>query len=324
MSEESIVDYSRQKNVNRFYAVLVMIFIVTGAIWFYFSPDDLFTLISVYIFFPIFVILLSAGVGALSKRAIDYNPGEWTKEKVWVNFAEYEEIVEKYEDSYGHLYARQGEGCAICGMMIVSIIFGAMVMFYQMFANPIFSEFIDGLLFVVILYLTVSIAGFVIGFRIPKIDATEFFKPPVKGDVTNFARELEDVPSLRAGLDVEFGVRAGVRTILNAEVKTYVEGLPDTAQVRVQVSHSGFAYPYLVGTIYKGDPVKTKKEHKRLHTKYRPLFEYDMDGEVVVIVARFDIPSRTSGIPSISGRDFQALAASLAHELKENYEKTQT
>ena len=138
MSEESIVDYSRQKNVNRFYAVLVIIFIVTGAIWFYFSPDELFTLISVYIFLPIFVILLSAGVGALSKRAIDYNPGEWTKEKVWVNFAEYEEMVEKYEDSYGHLYARQGEGCAICGMMIVSIIFGAIVLFYQMFANPIF------------------------------------------------------------------------------------------------------------------------------------------------------------------------------------------
>jgi uncharacterized membrane protein len=324
MSEESIVDYSRQKNVNRFYGILLIIFIAIGAVWLYFSPDDFFTMISVYMMFPIVVLLISAGVGALSKRAIDYNPGEWTKEKVWVTFEEYEEMVEKYEDSYGHLYARQGEGCAICGMMIIGIIFGAIIMFYFTFANLIFSMFVDGLLFVIILYLTVSIAGFVIGFRIPKIDATEFFKAPVKGDVTNFARELEEVPSLRVGLEVEMGVRAGVRTIIDAEVKTYVEGLPDTAQVRVQVSHSGFAYPYLVGTIYKGHPVKAKKEKKRLHTKYPPLFEYDMDGEVVVIVARFDIPSRTSSVPSISGKDFRALGALLAHELKDNYEKTQT
>jgi hypothetical protein len=264
------------------------------------------------------------GLGAISKRAIDYTPGEWDTQKVWVTFKEYEEMVEKYEESYGHLYARQGECCSFFMMMIISVIFGGMIIVYQMIANPIFSILIDGSLFIVILYLTVSVASFLIGFRIPKIDATEFFKAPVKGDVTSFARELEDVPKLRVGLDVELGVRSGIRTIVNAEVKTYVEGLPETAQVRVQVSHSGFAYPYLVGTIYKGHPVETKEEHKRLRTKYPPIFEYDMDKDVVVIVARFDIPSRTSSVPSISGDDFRALGALLAHELIENYEKSQT
>lgn len=323
MNEEPIIDYSRQKNVNRFFGVLIMIIIAVAAIWFYSNPNALFTMVAVYIVFPIAVVLISTGLGALSKRAVDYNPGEWTKEKIWVTFNEYEEMVEKYEDSYGHLYARTGEGCYMLCMIVISIIFGLIIMFYQLFANPIFSMLIDGLLFIVILYLIGSIAGYVIGFRIPKIDATEFFKPPVKGDVTSFAQELEDVPGLRVGLDVELGVRAGVRTILDAEVKNYVEGLPDTVQVRVQVSHSGFAYPYLVGTIYKGYPVETQKIRHSLRTKYRPIFEYDMDDDVVVIVARFDIPSRTSSVPSISGKDFRALGALLAHELKENYEKSQ-
>jgi hypothetical protein len=324
MSEAPIVDYSRQKNVNRIFIIIIIIVNIIGIVWFYTNPEDFFTMISVYLMFPFLILIISTGFGAVSKRAIDYSPGEWEKQKVWVTFEEYEEMVEKYEDSYGHLYARQGEGCAIFLMIIISIIFGGIIIVYQMIANPIFGILIDGSLFLVILYLTVSIASFLIGFRIPKIDATEFFKAPVKGDVTSFARELEDVPSLRVGLDVELGVRSGVRTILDAEVKTYVEGLPETAQVRVQVSHSGFAYPYLVGTIYKGNPVKTKKENKRLHTKYPPIFEYSMDDDVVVIVARFDIPKRTSSVPSISGKDFRALGALLAHELKENYEKTQT
>ncbi|MGD2072838.1 MAG: hypothetical protein PVG65_05055, partial [Candidatus Thorarchaeota archaeon] len=101
------------------------------------------------------------------------------------------------------------------------------------------------------------------------------------------------------------------------------EDLPETAQIRVQVSHSGFAYPYLVGTIYQGDPVKERTDKKRLRTKYTPIFEYSMDKDVVVIVARFDIPSRTSSVPSISNQDFIALGSALTHEIKENYERTQ-
>jgi uncharacterized membrane protein len=323
MNEESIIDYHRQKHVNRLYVILVIIILFIASVLLFLNPTNLEIFLLVYFALPIGLLFFSTLFGALSKRAIDYKPGEWTKEKVWVSFEEYEEMVEKYEESYGHLYARRGEGCSLLGMIIITILLGVVILVYQEIAHPIFSSLIDGLLFLIISYLVTSIAGFVIGFRYPKIDAMEFFKAPVKGDVTNFARELEDVPGLRVGLDVELGTRAGVRTILEAEVKTYIEGLPETAQIRVQVSHSGFAYPYLVGTLYKGQPVKEQTEKVRLRTKYTPIFEYSMDEDVVVIVARFDIPSRTSSVPSISNKDFRALAAALVHVMNENYEKTQ-
>ena len=89
MNEESIVDYSRQKHVNRIYIILLIIFIAVGAIWFTFNHNDFLTNVSVYIGFPVLILLLSSGLGALSKRAIDYNPGDWKTEEVWVTFKEY-------------------------------------------------------------------------------------------------------------------------------------------------------------------------------------------------------------------------------------------
>ena len=122
-------------------------------------------------------------------------------------------------------------------------------------------------------------------------------------------------------MSVELGIRGGTQTILEAEVKSYVQGLPDTVQVRVQVSHSGFAYPYLVGTVYKGFPVETTSEsHKLPRVKYRVALEYSMDEEVVVIVARFDIPKKSSGMPNITTAGFRKLAAFLAIKLKDNYD----
>jgi hypothetical protein len=170
------------------------------------------------------------------------------------------------------------------------------------------------------LYVINSVSAFVIGFRIPTIDADEFFKPPITGDTYHFASQLEGVRGIRAGMSVELGVRGGTQTILNAEVKSYVQGLPDTVQVRVQVSHSGFAYPYLVGTVYKGFPVETTTESHRIKTRYPVALEYSMDDEVAVIVARFDIPKKSSGIPNISTADFRKLAAFIAVKLKENYD----
>ena len=44
-----------------------------------------------------------------------------------------------------------------------------------------------------------------------------------------------------------------------------------------------------------------------------------MDKDVMVIVARFDIPERTSAVPHISTGDFRELAALLAAELQDKY-----
>ncbi|MHA1943351.1 MAG: hypothetical protein ACW96M_03045, partial [Candidatus Thorarchaeota archaeon] len=54
-------------------------------------------------------------------------------------------------------------------------------------------------------------------------------------------------------------------------------------------------------------------------TRYPALLEYSMDEDVIVIVARFNIPQRTSSVPSISTSDFRDLAALLASELNDNY-----
>jgi hypothetical protein len=177
----------------------------------------------------------------------------------------------------------------------------------------------DPILFIILECSVFAVVGFVIGFRIPSIDAQEFFKRPATGDEYDFARELAGVQNIRAGVNVELGVRAGVQTILSSEIKAYLQTLPETVQIQVQVSHSGFAYPYLVGTAYKGGRVTPHEDTIRIGTKYPARLEYSMDEDVMVIVARFDIPSRTSSVPNISTRDFRTLAAALAEEMLINY-----
>lgn len=319
MSEGKIIDYSRQGKVNRAFAVVAVLFTIGGILFYNISNSEL-KLFVVDFGLPVILLLVSLGLGFGSKKAIDYIPGDWEKRKAWVSFPEYETMSENYEDAYGDLYAHPGDSVLFCCLFPITFAVGVMVYFYQLYGSILISQLLDSILLFSILYGIVSVAGFVIGFRIPKIDAKEFFKPPIKGDTYKFARELEGVPGIRAGMSVELGVRAGVQTILDAEVKSYVAGLPESVQVKVQVSHSGFAYPYLVGTIYKGHPVVLNTENHRIRTKYPALLEYSMDKDVVVIVARFDIPKRTSNVPNISTNDFRKLAAFLATKLQENFE----
>lgn len=319
MSEGNIIDYSRQVNINRAYAIILLIFVMAG-IYLYNYYDDALKLIIVDIALPgaLFVVSLILGFG--SKKSIDYIPGEWEKRKAWVSFSEYEELVDNYENAYGDLYAHPGDYFTGCCMMMFALIMGGLTLVFQMIGFLFINPFIDSILVISILYVIISVSAFVIGFRIPKIDSDEFFKPPVTGDTYQFASQLEGVTGIRAGMSVELGVRGGTQTILNAEVKSYVQGLPDTVQVRVQVSHSGFAYPYLVGTVYKGAHVETTTEAHRIRTRYPVTLEYSMDDEVAVIVARFEIPKKSSSVPNISNKDFRKLAAFIATKLKDNYD----
>ena len=323
MSEGKIIDYSRQRKVNKVFAFIVIFFIVGGIVIYNFYADFLMFFI-VDFGLPVVLLLISLALGYGSKRAIDYIPGEWDKHKTWVSFSEYDAMSEAYEDAYGDLYAHPGDTALCCCIFPITIAIGVMIYFFQIYGSELINPFIDSIILIGILYSIDSVAGFVIGFRIPQIDAKEFFKAPIKGDTFKFASELEGVPGIRAGMSVDLGVRAGVQTILSAEVKSYVQGLPDTVQIKVQVSHSGFAYPYLVGTVYKGHLVASTTENHRIHTKYPALLEYSMDDDVAVIVARFDIPERSSAVPHISTNDFRKLAAFLASKLKENYDATNT
>ena len=319
MSEGKIIDHSRQVNVNRAYAIILLIFVIVG-IYLYNYYDDALKLIIVDIALPAVLFVVSFILGFGSKKAIDYIPGEWEKRKTWVSFPEYEELVDNYEDAYGALYAHPGDSFTGCCLMMFAMIMGGMTLVFQMIGFLFINPFIDSILVISILYVIISVSAFVIGFRIPKIDSDEFFTPPITGDTYNFASQLEGVTGVRAGMSVELGIRGGVQTILNAEVKSYVQGLPDTVQVKVQVSHSGFAYPYLVGTVYKGFHVETTSESHRIRTKYPVTLEYSMDDEVAVIVARFEIPKKSSSMPNISTKDFRKLAAFIVIKLKDNYD----
>jgi hypothetical protein len=318
LTEEKIIDYSRQKNVNRVFAVSAILFAVAGIVMNYLNPGD-YNKILVFIGIPVVLFFVSLAMGGGSKKAIDYIPGEWEKKRTWVSFTDYENMVDQYEEAYGELYSHPGDYLSCCCSLIFILILGVLILLTQLMTIVLLSQTFDPILFVVLEYSIVAVAGFVIGFRIPSIDAQEFFTRPMTGDVYSFARELAGVSGIRAGMNVEIGVRSGVQTIIDAEVKAYVQNLPETVQMQVQVSHSGFAYPYLVGTAYKGGPVKPHEDTIRIATRYPARLEYSMDKDVMVIVARFDIPERTSSVPHISMGDFRALAALLASELEDMY-----
>jgi len=320
MSENQVIRYDRQRTVNIAFVIVTAVFIVSGVYVEYTSTDSLEAILLVYSAIPLLLLFVSGVMGAGSKRAIDYIPGEWEQRKVWATFAQYELMVKEHEKAYGHLYAHPTGTTACCCMMPVALGVGGLALLYKLNPQPVFSSFIDSVILIIILYGIVSILGFFVGYRIPKIDAVAFFQPPLSDDVYRFTRELAEVPGIRAGVSVDLGERGGIRTIIGAECRAYVEGLPDTVAIKVQVSHSGFAYPYLVGTVYKGKSVDTDKEQIRLRTKYPALIEYSMDKDVAVMVARFDIPKRTSEVPSISRQDFKALAGVLVARLKQVYE----
>ncbi|MGD9395814.1 MAG: hypothetical protein PVJ05_05250 [Candidatus Thorarchaeota archaeon] len=317
MNEDIIIDYSRQGKVNRAFAVVAVVTTAAGIVLNYLNLID-YTKLVVFVGMPVVLFFISLGMGAGSKKAIDYIPGTWEKKKTWVSFVEYEDMADQYEDAYGELYSHPGDFLSCCCSLIFIVVFGVLILISQTTGIVLINPTFDPILFIVLEFSIVAVAGFVIGFRIPSIDAQEFFTRPMTGDVYRFARELAGVPGIRAGMNVELGVRSGVQTIINAEVKAYVQNLPETVQIQVQVSHSGFAYPYLVGSAYKGGQVSPHEDRFRIATRYPALLEYSMDEDVMVIVARFDIPERTSSVPNISMGDFRELAALLAVELQDN------
>ncbi|MGQ4910680.1 MAG: hypothetical protein ACP6KW_00790 [Candidatus Thorarchaeota archaeon] len=324
MSDDVIIDHGHQHAINRVFALFLVLAIVGAALaknyWF-----STLTNIDLYIivFFPVALLFISFGFGYASKKAIDYIPGEWERRKVFVTFSEYERMVEDYDDAYGELYSHPGDCMTFCCLLPVIFVFGYMFLIFQGQGIQLISPLVDTLLLLGIYYSIVGAVGFITGFRIPSIDAEEFFKAPPDDDSMEYAEKLDGVRGLEVGVAVELGVRAGVQTLFNAEPKVGVKGLPDTVRIRIQVSHSGFDYPYLVGTVYKGAPVEETVETIKIRTRYRALLEYSMDENVTVIVARFKVPKRSSRVPYISDEDFRALARLLAEKLKENYESAQ-
>ncbi|MFO7835340.1 MAG: hypothetical protein R6V83_01705 [Candidatus Thorarchaeota archaeon] len=324
MADEQIIDYHRQRTVNRVFVVAVVIVVIVALYYFLSKGDTFETILLVYFGFPFGLLLLSGILGAASKRAIDYVPGKWQKTEKWISFHEYEQMREEYEEAYGDLLGHEGQCCGCILMVFLTVFLGMLALSYGSFAQPIIGLTLDSILLLIIIYGIIAVAGYILGFRLPTIDAEDFFQSPTTDDTYHYAKALRDAPGLRVGMKVKLGRRGDALTIMDAEPVAYVEELPDTVKVNVQVSGTGFSYPYLVGTSYKGLPVAEGTKELKIRTRYDAIIEQSMDDDVVVMVARFDIPKRTRSVPHISDSDFRQLGAALGRELKENYTAAET
>lgn len=320
LAEEKIIDYSRQRIVNRVFAVAVVI-IVSVALYYLFTRGNTGeTILLVYFGLPFGLLILSTGLGAASKRAIDYIPGKWKETEKWVKFREYEKMREEFEEAYGELLGHRGQCCGCIAMVVITLFLGLLALFYGEFAEPIIDLTFELVLLLIIIYGIIAIAGYIFGFRLPTIDAETFFEAPTTDDTYHYAKALQDATGLRVGMKVKLGKRGDALTIMDAKPVANIAGLPETVGVEVQVSSSGgFSYPYLVGTVYKGHPVSEATNELGIQTRYDAIIEQSMDNDVVVMVARFDIPKRTRSVPHISDSDFRKLGTALVAELKENF-----
>ncbi|MGY5853690.1 MAG: hypothetical protein RTU92_09010 [Candidatus Thorarchaeota archaeon] len=322
MGAEKIVDYGQVRTISFAFGIILIFFVVVGFIRRITGEADFESLLLLFIAIPLLLFLISSGLGYGAKKTIDYIPGKWTKEKKWVTFEDYDDMLKKYEDAYGSLFSQDDNTLyACCCLPVVIVAIGFLAVLFSLLSGPLLGEPYDSILMIAIVYGGVGLGAYYVAFRAASIDKKEFFKPLETGSVFEYAQALAEVSDLRAGAFVEIGTRSGFQTIISSEIKTYVKDLPETVSVQVQVSHSGFDYPYLVGTIYKGPTVSKEAKRFTLKTSYPAMIEYSMDEDVTVLVARFDIPSRTSSVPSISKSDFQHLAQLVALKLKEHYEE---
>jgi hypothetical protein len=268
------------------------------------------------------LLILSAIFGVISKRPIDYISGTWEESKTWAGVGEYAELIEKHNKAYRGILGDSEAGCTICCGLFFLPAIALGIFAYSEFAQPLFSTYLDMLLLLILSYLFVCAVGFLGGYNLTGTDADLPFAKPAEGAVFRYMRALDDVADIEAGFDVVIGTRNDYKAIMETEAKARISGLPNTVALKVQVTSSGFDYPYLVGTIYKGPDVPEREERFNIGARYPALFEYSMDGNVTIIVGRFDIPKRTSSVPRISESDFEALGRFIATRMKELYAKS--
>ncbi len=256
---------------------------------------------------------LAFGVGA--KRGIDIHATGLETTKVTVPIDEYEDMVVKHRDAYAHLYNKSGGGC-LC--FCFTFIFPFMVLLLNLIIDDIviIGRPWDQLYVNMVLLILSSVIPYSIGFQMVNVDPEQIFKEPPSGDLFDYVEALSNVNGIEPMVEVTLGKSGDLLVIMDAEPKLKLTGFPDTVQVKVQASHSGFTYPYLVATIFKGPKVEKHVERIKKHRGYPILMEYMMDDEVTVLVARFDIPKRTSSVPHISNSAFATLAEELVETLR--------
>ncbi|MCF2136323.1 MAG: hypothetical protein K9W43_03700 [Candidatus Thorarchaeota archaeon] len=276
-----------------------------------------------YIYVPFLMVLLlvycavtfgSFLFGVAAKRGIDVKKLSPITKKVTVSSDKYDEMVVKHNDAYGHLYSKTGSGCQCILLFFIP--------FFILFANfyfiefPIFGEQFDLFYANTILLIIISVATYTTGFDAVQADPNIEIKKAPQGEIFEYADALSSVDGIRPEVEVTINESHGNLVIMDAEPKLNLEGFPDEVQLKLQASDSGFLYPYIVATYYKGPHVDEHKERVKIGARYPVLLEYQMDGEVTVLIGRFDIPKRSSSVPNISIDDFRLLANEIIDRLR--------
>ena len=70
MTEDKIIDYSRQGNVNRAFAFVAVLVTAAGIVLNYMNPVG-YTELVVFVGMPVVLFFISLGMGGGSKKAID-------------------------------------------------------------------------------------------------------------------------------------------------------------------------------------------------------------------------------------------------------------
>ncbi|MHA1770981.1 MAG: hypothetical protein ACTSYL_04355 [Candidatus Thorarchaeota archaeon] len=313
MSAEPIIDTKKQRIVTAGYftflfgAILFLILMFFG----YIAVPVLWVIGLLY--FVVFFVSYLLGMAA--KRGIDIKKATPTTKKITVSFDKYLEMVVKHEDAYGFLYESGGSGCTCMCMCFMLPLLVFLPNILPLF-SPIFEEQWPLLYVNLVLLIIFSIVAYTAGFRAVKVDPDIIFKKPPRDGIFEYAEALSSIEGIRPEVEVTISEIEGNLAIMDATPILKLEGFPDEAQLKIQFSDSGFLYPYLVATYYKGPQVEKHKERVKLGVRYPALIEYMMDDEVTVLVGRFDIPKRSSAVPYISIDDFRQLAKEVVSRLR--------
>lgn len=313
---QQVVDTSKQRVVIRLYVATMLatvafmdyLIVVSGI-----TGDNV---LLVFVWLPVTLLFLSVIFGVASKRAVDIISDEWKTQKVKVPLRQYEEMASAYEDAYRGLLETSGVGCGGCctGVIVIVVALGLLAMSIT-YGRPLISVEVDTAVVFSIAACTASLLAFMSAYRATKVDKEMEVSPAPRGALLKYGGVLDRVDGVDVFVEATLARRGELSVIRDAEVVATVEGLPGTAKIKLLVTHSGFDYPYLVGTIYKGPPV-TEERRVICRDKYSGIAEFSTDDDVTVIVARYDIPKRTRSVPTITESMFETLTVALVREMK--------
>ncbi len=319
---EDVINKRLKYTILLLYLFVVIVAVTAGVDLFLVDPSSPSIRFVVYGLYTIFLMVIGAVLGATSKTSTS-KIGVWERETRLVSIHEYETIAAKYKEDFRKLFSdfSDASGCC-CTMMIPLIMLLAFASITSEEMPPEYWFTIGALLVIPIAYILFGIISYLIGYYSVKSTVSGFFTPP-DDEALSFALDLSQEELLDVRALIEIGVRGEKTALFSTEWRIFVEGLPETVYMKLQVDEGFFyPYPYLVGIIEDGPYLDERTEDLELDTRFPAAIEYSTDDRVSVLVSRFDKVSVTSELkyePNIEGHELRKLGLALAERLRANY-----